>query len=421
MRFLNLLKSRSGERHGTVRGDRLPGHPQGDTAYLVPVVALTEDMLVTRDGAFVIMLEMPPLDIGFAGQDFSRWVERYQMALDGLPAGTSFQMTVLIEPHDPTSDLKYFLDRASEWEDISHQEDLTQRKQAQAVAFAHAAQEMTASLASWFDETNPITWRTIFTLSHRPGLQGTKSLLFSRNGKGLVDLEGLLSKAPAVRETLQQRLGVFTSAFNTAGIPLRLMDPGEMCQAVWRALRPAATKVSPLNAQEMVVEMAAGGEPYRKPPPPKEVFTPNLTADRLASLLAPDTVLERENWIEIDGVKVSGYVVHDFIPNRPAMIHRLTSLEGGWCGTMHVEVADPSVVAGRLRQREVQLAAMEHAKTSKGLLADFSAQQEVGAVQEQRMRMETMGRHRFSSVSSLCERQWMSRLLPGAIESLKAC
>lgn len=391
MRFLNLLKSRAGERQGAVRSDRLPGHPQGDTAYLVPVVALTEDMLVTRDGAFIIMLEMPPLDIGFAGQDFSRWVERYQMALDGLPAGTAFQVTVLIEPHDPTPDLKYFLDCAKEWEDTSHKEGLTQRKQAQAAAFARAAQEMTASLASWFDETNPITWRTIFTLSHRPGLQGTKSLLFSRNGKGPDNLEGLLTKAPAARETLQQRLGVLTSAFTTAGIPLRLMDPGEMCQAVWRALRPAVTQASPLSAQEMVVEMADGREPFRKPPPPKEAFTPNLTADKLASLLAPDTVLERENWIEIDGVKVSGYVVYDFMPNRPAMIHRLANLEGGWCGTMHIEVADPSVVAGRLRQREVQLAAMEHAKISKGLLADFGAQQEVGAVQEQRMRMETTG------------------------------
>jgi hypothetical protein len=335
-------------------------------------------MLVTRDGAFVIMLEMPPLDIGFAGQDFGRWTEQYQMALDRLPAGTAFQMTVLLEPHDPMTDLKYFLDRAKEWEDISHQGDLPQRKQTQAGALAHAAREMTASLAAWFDDTDPITWRTIFTLSHRPGLQGTKSLFFSHNGKDPHDLENLLSKAPVAWETLQQRLGIFTSAFAAAGIPLRLLDPGEMCQAIWRALHPATTQDSPLSAQQMAIEIATGVEPFRKPPPPKEAFTSGLSVHRLASLLAPDTVLERENWIEIDGVKVSGYVIHDFMPNR-------------WCGTMHIEVADPSVVAGRLRQREVQLAAVEHAKASKGLLADFGAQQEVGAVQEQRMRMETTG------------------------------
>ncbi len=389
MKFVNLLKPRAST--GQMSSEQMPGHPQGDTAALVPVIAVTEDMLVTRDGAFVIMLEMPPLDIGFAGQDFGRWTERYQMALDRLPAGTAFQMTVLLEPHNPMTDLKYFLDRAKEWEDISYQEDLPQRKQTQAGALAHAAQEMTASLAAWFDDTDPITWRTIYTLSHRPGLQGTKSLFFSHNGKNTDDHESLLSKAPVAWEILQQRLGIFTSAFAAAGIPLRLLGPGEMCQAIWRALHPATTQDSPLSAQQMAIEMATGVEPFRKPPPPKEAFTSGLSAHRLASLLAPDTVLERENWIEIDGVKVSGYVIHDFMPNRPAMIHRLANLEGGWCGTMHIEVADPSVVAGRLRQREVQLAAVEHAKASKGLLADFGAQQEVGAVQEQRMRMETTG------------------------------
>ncbi len=130
MKFVNLLKPRTGT--GQMSSEQMPGHPQGDTAALVPVIAVTEDMLVTRDGAFVIMLEMPPLDIGFAGQDFGRWTERYQMALDRLPAGTAFQMTVLLEPHDPMTDLKYFLDRAKEWEDISHQGDLPQRKQTQA-------------------------------------------------------------------------------------------------------------------------------------------------------------------------------------------------------------------------------------------------------------------------------------------------
>lgn len=391
MRYLNKLKPQADGFKGERPVDGLPGHPQGDTASLVPVVALTEDMLLTRDGAFLIMLEMPPLDIGFAGQDFSRWMERYQLALDRLPPGTAFQMTVLLEPHDPTKDLKYFLDRAKAWEEVSSQPDLSQRKQLQAESLAHAAQEMTASLAAWFDDTNPVHWRTIFTLAHHPIPAATKSLLFSRNGKDPDDLQGMLSRAPAARDVLQERLSIFTSAFSAAGIPLHLMEPGEMCQVIWRALHPATTQDTNLSAQHAAIELASGGHPFRKPPPPKEAFEPDLPARRLASLLAPDTMLERENWIEIDGVKVSGYIVHDFMPNRPVMIHRLVNLEGGWCGTMHVEVADPSVVAGKLRQREVQLAALEHAKSSRGLLADFGAQQEVGAVQEQRMRMETIG------------------------------
>jgi len=51
MKFLNLLKTRAGT--GQMSSEQMPGHPQGDTTALVPVVALTEDMLVTRDGGQV--------------------------------------------------------------------------------------------------------------------------------------------------------------------------------------------------------------------------------------------------------------------------------------------------------------------------------------------------------------------------------
>ncbi len=204
-------------------------------------------------------------------------------------------------------------------------------------------------------------------------------------------LPGLLSKAPEARETLQGRLGLLTSAFGSAGLPLRPLTIGEMGAVVWRALHPAAAGMPALSAQELALEMAGGGAPYRATAPPEEAFTPDLSPEALASLLAPDTLLEREDSLEINGVRLSGYVVHDFTPGRPAMVHRLASLEGGWGGSMHIEVADPALVAGKLRQREVQLSAKELAKSSRGLLADYAAHQEVGAVQEQRMHMETTG------------------------------
>jgi hypothetical protein len=348
-------------------------------------------MLLTNDGAFVVMLEMPPLDIGITGQDFGRWAERYELALEKLPPGTSFQVTVLLEPHDETHDLAYFIDSARHWGDTADSEGATHRNVDQASALAAAAEQMAASLAAWFDETQPVTWRSILTLHHRPGLQATKSFLFSRNGQAAPSIEGLLSHAPAAREVLQQRLSLLMTSFAAAGIPLRLLSPGEMCQALWRALHPAATSASTTDAQELALELAADNPAHRRAPPPAEAFHPGLTLDALSDLLAPDTVLERDSWIEIDGVKLAGYVVHDFRPNRPAMIHRLVNLEGGWSGSLHLEVADPAVIANKLRTREVQLSAQEYAKAQKGLLANFASHQEVGAVQEQRMQMETTG------------------------------
>jgi hypothetical protein len=113
--------------------------------------------------------------------------------------------------------------------------------------------------------------------------------------------------------------------------------------------------------------------------------------EQLKSLLAPDTILEKESWIEVDGVKAAGYVIHDFQPHQPAMVHRLANLPGGWAGSIHMEFADPALVANKLKQREVQLSATEMIKSSKGIIQSYANQQEVGAVQQQRMAIETIG------------------------------
>jgi type IV secretory pathway VirB4 component len=73
------------------------------------------------------------------------------------------------------------------------------------------------------------------------------------------------------------------------------------------------------------------------------------------------------------------------------MVHRLANLPGGWTGTVYMEYTEPSAVAGQLKEREVQLSASEMLKASKGMIQSYSNQQEVAAVQSQRMAMETIG------------------------------
>ena len=95
--------------------------------------------------------------------------------------------------------------------------------------------------------------------------------------------------------------------------------------------------------------------------------------------------------LEIDGVLMKGYVVYDFRPNRPTFMYRLNSLSGSWLGTLFVEVMDPAVAADKLSQRETQLSAQEMVKAKQGMLVDFGVRQEVSAVQESRMQLETAG------------------------------
>jgi len=367
-----------------------PGAPQGDTLPLVPIVGITEDMIVTREGTFLVMLEMPTIDMGASGQDFSYWARRYQSSLERLPPGTNLQLTVQLEPRDPAPDLEYFLERARHWQLEASKENVSAREELQANNFSEAAQSLTSFMALWFDEYRPITWRTIYTLFWKSPLRISKGGLFGLRRDGHKE-NGFEEEIRAARDYLGRTTGIVTAAFSEGGIPLRMLTPGEMCQVVWRGLHPASNGMPMERATDMAIAMAQGNEPARIKPPPLDAFQPGIPAEEIARLLAPSTLLEKETSLEVDGVRAAGYVIQDFRPHQPAMVHRLANLPGGWTGTIYMEFAEPSSVAGQLREREVQLSATEMAKATKGILPSFSNQQEVAAVQSQRMAMETIG------------------------------
>jgi hypothetical protein len=390
MSFLGLRRSEKGGADS--EGSQMaPSLQRADTLALVPLVGLTEDMLITENGTFLTMLELKPIDMGASGQDFSYWVRRYQSALEKLPPGTNFQLSVQLEPRDPVPDLEYFLERAHHWHNIANIEDAPARISNQANEISQASQAMTSYLAFWFDNSQPITWRTIYTLFHKAPIQvSSKSLLgFRKNGAELED--AIASHIPQARDSLQRQTGILNAAFGEAGMPMKALSPGEMCQVVWRGLHPAANGMPTDNAADIVMSMAQGKEPPRKKPPSPDAFWPGMPEEQLKSLLAPDTALEKEGWIEVDGVRAAGYVIHDFRPHQPAMVHRLANLPGGWVGSIHMDFTDPALVANKLKKREVQLSATEMVKSSKGIIQSYANQQEVGAVQQQRMAMETVG------------------------------
>ena len=372
------------------QADGSPGAPQGDTLPLVPVVGLTDDMIITREGTFLVMLELPTIDMGASGQDFAYWLRRYQSVLERLPSGTNLQLTVQLEPRDPAPDLEYFLERAQYWHAESSRDGVSERESHQAGNLSDAAESLTSYMALWFDEYRPITWRTIYTLFWKSPMRMARGGLLGlrRDGHKGNEFE---EEVRAARDALARTTGVVTTAFSEGGVPLRLLTPGEMCQVVWRGLHPASNGMPMERAADMAIAMAQGQEPVRMKPPEAGAFRAGMPTDELAALLAPSTLLEKETSLEVDGVRVAGYVIQDFRPHQPAMVHRLANLPGGWTGTVYMEFAEPSAVAGQLREREVQLSATEMVKAHKGILPSFSNQQEVAAVQSQRMAMETVG------------------------------
>lgn len=354
--------------------------PQADTTALVPVLRLGEDFILTRSGTCVVLFELGALDTGPGGRPLEEWMERFSSALERLPPGTRLQMCLQLELWDPLSDLSAFLEAARTWQERTRSG--TERSMAQAEALAAAARGMTACTAWWFDATRPVTWRTLLTLSWTPPGSTLPRWKPQEHPAG---------QAVPAREALERQSSLLGAAFAEAGLPLRRLTVPEMAQRFWNGLHPTASGRSQDRASDLALSLA-GGDPIPGHTPPEEtVWSSSLSPEDLAHLLAPDTVLEHEDSLVIDGVHLRGYILHDFRPNQPALVHRLSDLPGGWSGSLFLRVADPGEVASQLREREVQLSAMELLKASRGVLQNFSNQQEAAAVQQQRLALETVG------------------------------
>ena len=367
-----------------------PGQPTADTADLVSIIAIDDPFLITKEGAFVLMFEIPEIDMDIYGQTEDELCKRYQMTLGALPPDTRFQMTIFEEPFDPSDDIRYFSERSKAFQrEIEYMDPLSvPYRQGQALAVSSIA--MTARTAEMYDLIKPIRRRTVITLYYLPGaVNVARNIVMGQYAEA--DIAEIRKGKESAQENLEERISILQSAFSGAGLPLIQLTPQEALTAVWRTMHPFSSKDPYVSASDIAKNIDLGEEIYKKDPPAPEEWEDDLKPEQISSMLSPNYVIERKDILEIDGVLMKGYVVYDFRPNRPTFMYRLNSLSGSWLGTLFVEVMDPAVAADKLSQRETQLSAQEMVKARQGMLVDFGVRQEVTAVQESRMQLETAG------------------------------
>ena len=396
MGLLNLFKGKKKETSKPVQEETdteelsNPGRPTADTVDLVSVIAIDDPFLITKEGAFVLMFEIPEIDMDIYGMTEKEICERYQAALGALPPGTKFQMTVFEDPFDPSEDIRYFTERSEKFEsEIAYQDPMSSPyKQGQALSASSLA--MAARAAEIYDRVKPIRRRTVLTLYYLPGAANVaRNIVMGQYAEA--DIAEIRKGKESAVENLEERISVLQSAFSGAGLPLVQLDPAEALNAVWRTMHPFSSNDPEVTASDIAKNLVLGQEIFKKDPPGADEWTEELTPEQISGLLSPNYVIERKDMLEIDGVLLKGYVVYDFRPNRPTFMYRLNSLSGTWLGTLFVEVMDPAVAADKLSQRETQLSAQEMVKAKQGMLVDFGVRQEVSAVQESRMQLETAG------------------------------
>jgi Type IV secretory pathway, VirB4 components len=372
---------------------------KADTLRLIPVQGIAGPFVVLRDGSFVYMLEVPPLDNSVGDVDpVAVWGNRYNAALAALPPGTRFQMVVQMEPHDPKSDMQYFLERAKTWVDAESDttQALSERELRGVKNMSYAAENMVATLASWFDSVRPMRMRMIIVLNFQMGTGVVKNAVFGKSAAAEINMDAVRAALPRATEQISRQASVLITAFESAGIPLRELPPAEMALVFWRAFHLAASGDPKYSAADMAMAMASGNTLTHMEPPALSEFSEQMYPEDIQSLLAPNTVVEREDCVEVDGVLAAGYVIHDFRPNSPVFLNRLNTLPGGWTGTVYYEVEDPAVTAQRLRDREVQLSAQRIARDRKSMISNFGSDQENAAVQMTRYELETTGQSPIS-------------------------
>ncbi len=362
--------------------------PESDTLGLVPVLEVLPDMLITTHGKYVKMYEFPAVPAEADGQQIDQIQHRYANVLASLPPRSKFQLTIIPEPIDPTPDLEHFFEMQQFWssESAALQDGTAHLNHG---AIEEAARSFMALITNWYTNVNPITWRMLITLSYMPPYQ-KKSGLFNLGGGEEARVNELVNNAGTAREYFAQQGGLLLQAFENQGLELIPLDGPMMAQAVWRVLHPTTTGSQERSASAALQNVLdkKGSQPRSYSVPEPAEFSDSRPMNQVAEILAPDNVREDPNLIYVDGIYLKGYSIYDYNPGSMIHLQQLTSFPGGFLGSLFVYVEDPALIASKLRSKETALKGKSHLRQTKGFISSFSSDQEAGAVEATRAKME---------------------------------
>jgi hypothetical protein len=354
--------------------------PRGDTLSECPVVAITEKSLVNRDGVFVRMAEIPPLELGPLSSNIPFILRQYDKALNSLPPTFKLQLTVLLEFHNPAADLAYFLERSHGFKESAAVPGTGPFHKQGYLALSNACESMNESLKQHFSNRYPVYSRLVFSIYHDPlgGLR--RGLVIGSDGiPNKTVLDGVLSQTAQADQELDRSMGYLQEAFAQANLPLYPLNPGQMCQRVWTSLHPQAVGSAATDPYRIGEEIESGGRKFVIAPDEQE-FTPGMDFLRLADLLVPDNIQYDETWFRVDDVYCSGYVIYDFKPDQAVPMNDLRMLPGGFAGTLFMEYAEPASTIKDLEKTGTQVDAERMIRSQMGQRGKASERAESRAI-----------------------------------------
>jgi hypothetical protein len=363
--------------------------PTADTISITPVLSISGPALINRDGVFVRMAEILPMDLGPGNQNLKEVIGCFIRSMEKLPPFTNLQLTSLPTPYEGGKDLEHFISRGKDLIDCAKASpDISDAWRRQYTNLGVSALAMGSALAKSFDKTHPHQQALLLTMTFDPSSGMNRGQMIGKDGKVALDkLQYLHAQSLAVNDKLEEEFYLVLQAFKNSNIAVRELPPGEMCRQIWSAMHPLAMGKAGETSQDVFAELLNDQLPFSRMPEVSE-FENAASPEALASLLVPQTLLEQENYLQIDGTYCAGYVVHDFIPYQPANMSMLPELPGSMAASLYLEVKDPAEMAERLKSRQTQLASNHESRNRFGMVEDNVADDEYQMVQSSRRLVE---------------------------------
>jgi hypothetical protein len=363
--------------------------PTADTIGLSPILSISGPSLINRDGCFVRMAEILPMDLGPINQNLEELVSFFIRAMEKLPPFTNLQLTSLPIPYDGNKDLEHFILRGKELSDNGKsQPDISDSWRKQYMNLGLSAVAMGSALANWFDQTHPHQQSLLLTMTFDPASGMNRGQMINKQGRVAMDrLQYLLAQSPSVNGKLAEEFFLVIQAFRKSGIDIDELSSGEMCRRIWMAMHPLALGKAGETSTDVFMELLQDQIPLSRVPD-AAAFENAETSESLASLLVPHSFVEQENYMQIDGAFCAGYVVYDFTPYQEANLSMLPELPGSTAASLYLEVKDPAEMAERLKGRQTQLAGNLLSRAKYGMVEDNVADDELQTVRSSRRLVE---------------------------------
>lgn len=384
--------SPNGPRSANGHGHTPPPADVEATERLVDVIGFVGPALVLRNGTFIRMLEVAPIDLerGDATLRQKYW-GLFADALRRLRAPIGVQLVVSCRPQN----IGPYLER---WEQAAH--EWTRRANASTEPadrdrrerMAESAVETAAFLVAAHERLMPIQQRYLVVVHHNPFPEAQS------------DKPQRLAVGQAVRqaalEKLEEHLATVRAAIGEIGLPVYELDPPAMCQAVWEHYHhPAGVmggSVSPLAMLEAGLPEAtatrAGSRdavsPLAQCPGPEAFMAARRDPARLAELLAPTLVEETEKYIRVGETVGRGYEMHDFDPRTPVDFGALLTFNGDVTHALFLWPTDPVAIRLKIKERETDLKSADLVDARRGALANHGRAADIQSIEEARARIE---------------------------------